>query len=115
MNFRPLSDMLNVPSKIAESQRISLYCSNITSCLFLNDAIPVRWYVTGSCCADVCGGVDWRCSSSGPGTGVGDDVQPKEDGDAPPRVRDAASANHAAAWIPTRVHAANDGEVVGDE
>lgn len=70
-------------------------------------------YVTDSSCADVCGSVDWRCSSSG--TGV--DVQPRGDGDVLPRVPDiAASATHdAAAWKPTRGHEANDGEVVGGE
>lgn len=68
-------------------------------------------YVTDSSCTDVCGSVNWRCSSSE--TGVGEYVQPKEDGDVLPR--DAASAIHDAAdWIPTKVHGANEGEVVGD-
>lgn len=73
-------------------------------------------YVTDSSCADVCGSVDWRCSSSETGTGVGDDEQPRGDGNVPPRVQDAAAtATHAAGWIPTKGHGDSDGEVVGGE
>lgn len=67
-------------------------------------------YVTDSSCADVCGSVDWRCSSSE--TDAGEYVLPREDGDVPPRVPEiAASATQAAGWKPTMGH----GEVVGDE
>lgn len=67
-------------------------------------------YVTDSSCADVCGGVDWRCSSSET------DVQPRGDENVPPREQDvAASADHAAGWKPTMGHEDNDGEVVGGE
>lgn len=71
-------------------------------------------YVTDSSCADVCGSVDIRCSSSETGPGTGVDVQPRGDGDVPSREQDvAASATHdAAAWIPTRD---NEGEVVGGD
>lgn len=71
-------------------------------------------YVTDSSCADVCGSVGWRCSSSGTGE---ENVQPSEGGDDLPKVPDiSASATHdAAAWKPTRGHVANDGEVVSGE